>query len=146
MFRSLSNMTGGELLCKFKHFSLERMGCRFAQSSMLQRPVLYYWHLCTSSSFYLPLLFSFCGFLGVFLTLTTEWWLGSTATMLYDLQTSPLLFCCFSLYGFPQLPPPTQSSPAAVCWGLLREIMMSANCSISVLCPHCLGGKATLLK
>lgn len=108
---------------------------------------------CTINTSAHPLLFISCfhshsvGFLlFFFFILSTEWWLGCTATMLYDLQTSPLLFCCFSLYGFPQLPPPTQSSPAAVRRGLLREIMMSANCSISVLCSHCPGGKATLLK
>lgn len=48
-------------------------------------------------------------------------------------KTSPLLFCWFSLHGFPRLPPtsPTHGSPAAVRRGLLREIMMSANCSTS---------------
>lgn len=46
--------------------------------------------------------------------------------MLSDLQTLPLLFCC-SLYAFLRLPPPSQSSPAAACRGLLREIMMSAS-------------------
>lgn len=56
-----------------------------------------------------------------------EWRLGRTAATLYDLQTLPLLFCCCSLYAFLRLPPPSQSSPAAACRGLLGEIMMSAS-------------------
>lgn len=42
-------ITGGELLCKFQHPLLEKMGCRFAHSPALQWPVPQ--HLCTLASF-----------------------------------------------------------------------------------------------
>lgn len=107
-FRFPDIITGGELLCKFKRPLLEKMGRRFAQSPALQWPVL-------TPAFVL------------FLWVWFEWRLGPTAAVLYDLQTLPLLFCCCSLYAFLSLPPPSQSSPAAACRGLLREIMMSAS-------------------
>lgn len=59
-FRFLDIISGGERHCKFKHLLLEKMGCRFAQSSTLQWPVPQ--HLCTLAFFYLLLLFSFSGF------------------------------------------------------------------------------------
>lgn len=92
MFRFLSNITGGELLSTFKYFSSARMGCRFAQKLNAAAAVAV---VLTPLHILLLLSLAFVLYLWVFAT--TEWWLGCTATMLYDLQTSPLLFCCFSL-------------------------------------------------
>lgn len=112
------------LLCEFKHLLLGLQSCAELHAAAASSAVMTPLHapFYSSPAFVLPLWVLF------------EWRLGRTATALYGLQTLPLLCCC-SLYAFLRLPPPTRSSPAAACRGLLREIMMSASLRSLCLVP-----------